>query len=801
MLLSTFIHLMAQVESEKDSLESLLPYAKDNQRADIYIGLAEAIKQNDTLNAISYAKQALKISNSLSYDKGIAGANIILGYIDRSNGNYKSAKIRYLFAVSYALKSNDLNTIAWAYQNMGNLYYIQADYPKAMRYYLGALKKGEEAGNLKRIALASNQIGSLYSNINDTDRATFFYQKAYNILKDLGDEIAYARISTNLGNIYKNKEEYIRALYHYNQSLEVFRKHKLLTDISTVLNNVGTIYLAQKKIKKAFPFIAESYLIDLQSNDMLSLAVSSMNLSSYYFETKKIDSAIFYGEISLNTAKKNNFGLEYTEACLHLSKIYNSKGNKERAFFYLNEGNNSQVLSANKGAEIEGIRSDFEKAKKDEVLNKLDAENKESKSTVIESKLNSQKKNVLLLVLVCVIVFLILISILFFYFLTQKKKTKNLEITSASKSNILNRINHELRTPLNSLINYSYLANESKNLSELREYLSGINASSNDLLFRMNNIVSYLQIDAKNDLIFEEHFDFVDVLKSIFFTFQIQCNQKGILFSQLVSPELPRYLKADKTKITTIIQNLLNNALKFSENGVIKIEIKHLTQEKIQNLNKCLIYISVTDEGKGLNGKTLKDLILNNKKESNNGFGLGLYIVKKYVEKLNGSFELSNNETIGCKAEVKFDSTIDNKKNSDDTSFNPNNDTLNKKLAILLVEDDLTNSYTLQKILERKGYNVICVDKGKDAFTELIKKSFDIVLIDLGLPDMSGLDVAKCIRLGGEFSLEKDIPIIALSANADPIEMQDCVKVGINEYLTKPINKELLISKMHELVK
>ncbi len=142
--------LIAQIESEKDSLESLLPYAKDNQRVDIYIGLADLLKQTDTSTAINYAQQSLKISNKISYDKGLAGANIILGYIDRNRSDYKTAKIKYLFAISYAIKSNDLNTIAWAYQNMGNLYFIQSDYTKAMRYYMGALSKGEKAGNQAR---------------------------------------------------------------------------------------------------------------------------------------------------------------------------------------------------------------------------------------------------------------------------------------------------------------------------------------------------------------------------------------------------------------------------------------------------------------------------------------------------------------------------------------------------------------------------------------------------------------------------------------------------------------------------
>ncbi|MBJ7427401.1 MAG: tetratricopeptide repeat protein [Bacteroidia bacterium] len=790
--------LFAQIESEKDSLESLLPFAKDNQRVDIYIGLAELIKQTDTTAAINYAKQALKMSNALSYSKGLAGAHVILGYIDRSNGKYKEAKVKYLFAVSYALKSNDDNTIAWAYQNMGNLYFIQSDYTKAMRYYLGALSKGEKANNPKRVALACNQIGSLYSNINDNAKAAFYYNKSYNILKDLGDEIMFARIANNLANIYKQQDDNLRALYHYGQCLEVFRKNNLSTDISTVLNNIGTIYLAKKQVKKAFPFLLESYGYDIKSNDKLNAATSSLNISSAYYEINKLDSAIYYAEQSIQLAKQNNYAIEYADACKQLSNLYNKKGDKEKAFYYLNESNEKQVLSANKGAEIEGVRSEFEKAKKDETITQLDAENKENKLTLIENAIVAQRKNVVLLALICVIVLLCLVTILFIYFLTQKKKRKNLEISSAAKSHILNRINHELRTPLNSLINFSYLANESKNLTELRDFLSGINASGNDLIFSMNNMVSYLQIDAKNDKLVNTPFDVMETLHTIFSTFQIQCKQKNILFSQLISPELPHFILADKDKITSIIQNLLNNALKFSDKGVIKVEIKILNVQSNSNGTKGELFISVMDEGRGLNGKVLKDLVLsNNKKEENNGFGLGLYIVKKYMERLNGTFDLTNNSTTGCKATVLFEVAFDNPLNINKNQLNSHESA--RPLSLLLVEDDLTNSYTLQKILERKGHKVVPVFKGKEAFEVLATQNIDLVLIDLGLPDMSGLELAKFIRMGGEFAPDNNIPIIALSANADPNEMQECILVGVNEYLTKPILKDLLFKKMEEL--
>ncbi|MCF8429950.1 MAG: tetratricopeptide repeat protein [Bacteroidia bacterium] len=791
-------YLIAQIESEKDSLESLLPYAKDYQRVDIYIALADLVKQTDTSTAINYAQQSFKISNKISYAKGLAGSYIILGFIDRSRSDYKNAKTKYLYAISYAIKSNDLNTISWAYQNMGNLYFIQSDYSKAMRYYMGALSKGEKSGNQKRIALAYNQIGSLYMEIKDTFKAEFYYSKAYSILKTNGDEISLARISNNLGNIFKYTHNEMRALYYYSQCLEVFKKHNLQSDISTVLNNIGMIYLSKRNFKKAFQFVNESYQIDKQKTDYYNTTISSLNLSSIYFELNKIDSALYFSMQSLKLARENKYSTEYNESCKQLSKIYEKLGDNEKALFYSKESNKKDILDANKGAEIENIHSSYEKAKKDQKIKLLDAENRVKEINILDKEESVQHKNTILLALICVIVFLVLITILFFYLLTQKKKRKTLEVSLAAKNNILHRINQELRTPLNSLMNYSYLANESKNLTELREYLSGINASGSSLSNSMNNIVSYLQIDSKNDVVVNTPFNLNETLQSIFKEFQVQCSQKNILFSQLISPDLPRYINADKNKITTIIQNVLCNSLKFSEKGVIKIEIKLLKTFQNQDVTKGRISVSIIDEGHGLKGKDIKDLLFTNLKKNtkNDGFGLGLFIVNDYVKKLNGRFELVNNEIAGCTANVEFDIEIDESSNHRQ-SYNLENKIF-EKLNVLLVENDLTNAYTLQKILERKGYQVNLVSKGQEVFTLLQSSNFDIVLIDVCLHDMNGIELTKLIRLGGEFSADKDIPIIGLSANADPIEMKESLAVGMNDYITKPINIELLLHKMNE---
>jgi signal transduction histidine kinase len=667
-------YLKAQIESEKDSLESLLPFAKDYQRVDIYIALADILKQTDTATAIDYAQQSFKISNKISYSKGLAGAYIILGFIDIERNDYKNAKTKYLYAISYAIKSNDLNTISWAYQNMGNLYDIQSDYSKAMRYYMGALNKAEKSGNQKRIAMAYNQMGSLYLEIKDTIKAEFYYTKAYTILKEHGDEIAFARVSSNLGNIFKFTHHEMRALNYYNQSLEIFKKNNMQADISNVLNNIGMVYLSKRNFKKAFQFVNESYEVDKLKSNYFNTTISSLNLGSIYFETKKIDSALYFSMQAMKLAKTNKYTLEFSKSCKQLSKIYELKGDNEKTLFYAKESTAKQILDANKGAEIESVNSNYEKYKNDQKIKLLGAENKIHEINIIDKEDDVQHKNIIVLVLICVIVFLVLITVLFFYFFNQKKKRKILALSLAAKSNILDRINQELRTPLNTLMNYSHLANESKNLTELRKYLLGINASGSNLNFSMNNIESFLQIDSKNNLVVNEPFNLNDNLQSIFKDFQIQCSQKNILFSQLIAADLPHFVIADSNKIKSIIQNLLYNSLKFSEKGVIKIEIKLLKTFKIQDVTKGRISIAIIDEGLGFNGKNMKDLVFSNLKKNaeNDSFGLGLFIVNNFVKDLHGSFELLNNDIAGCTAKVAFELEIDEELSINDNYFTEN---------------------------------------------------------------------------------------------------------------------------------
>ena len=774
-------------QGEEDSLQLLLPFSKDEQRVDILNALSFSQNENDSSKKIDYAKQALSISNKLNYTKGLAQAHIAFGIVENNRQRYNLARTELLHGLFLALKSTDLATIGIAYEHLGNLYFSTTDYTKSLRYYSGALKIADQRFDIKNSANVTFEIGALYFELQDLNKATSYFLRSYKLFKKLKNELIAARIENKLAIIYQSKGYDLNALHHYMQCIEVFKKFASSSDISSVRNNIATIYLKREQPQKAVKILAEAYKMDDAVKDYKSATISATNLSYAFLQLRKFDSAIYYGITAFEIAKNNKFKKEYAFAAFALNSVCKLKGDNQKALFYKNEYEkiNNELL-VEKKLNLAKLQVKDEAEKKAEPIDLL--KNEDAKLNEISGKQNApfiQSNGSLYSVIGLLIV--VVISLLFFIFISNKKRKKQFKSDSNQLGSI-NKLNSEIRTPLNSILGMSNLASHSKNIHELRQYLLGINQSGDDLLFVINNFNLYVQITTKNDKLISTQFEFTESLRLLFKSFEMQCKQKGILFNSALANDIPLIVNGDKIKLLAIIQNLLNNALKFSEKGEVKVDVKTI---QISKTKVHKIQIKVSDEGKGIDKKVANE----------NKFGIGLFIVKHFAEKMNGDFEIKNNET-GCSAIVSFElkaitENIDPTEKKSAATNSSSKSTYRKQ--ILLVESNLLNQKVLLQILRNHGYIVTTANNGKEALSCLRQYNFDVILMEIQTPIMDGFVATKHIRNDKEFECDSNLPIVAMSSSNDPLEMQRCFEFGFNEYFIKPINKEVLLKKLDAL--
>ena len=795
-----------KAENELDSLETLLPYANDIQRVDILNAIALVVKNSNPTQSVDYAKQAFNLSNKLNYEKGRALSHIIFGIHEKRKSDYKKAHIEFLLGLSQAIKCKDLYTISLAYHSLGNLANIKGDYPIALRYYLGSLKISEDLGDNKRVSKTLNNIGGIYLEMENYNKAEQFYLRVFELEKIYGDELSIAELANNLANIYNVGGNDIKALYYYNNCLEVFKKLGSISDVSTVLNNIGSIYSNKKMPSKALLYLYEALILDSKLNDKHSIITTYQNLCSAHIKLKNQDSAYYYADKATNLAKEFHLKKEYASTLELMSNMYEDFDDTGKALYYKTEADKAkkEVVGPNKANEMSDIQLDYASKQNQSQIKKLAKDNEEKKIELREKEVSLQRKNVLLVGLGLGILFLILVSTMLFYLITSNKKRKVLEISSETKTNILNKVNSELRNPLNSIIGLAGLAGESKNLIELKENLSGIKSSSDELLFVMNNIIHYLQVDSGNSKLFPIKFNLIDNLQPLLKSYQHQSNAKGLLFNQMVYPDVPPYLIADKFKFLSIIDNLLSNAVKYSETGVVKFEMKAAPADHKNEKSITTIQIKVTDEGIGMNSLQLKNMYkpsveMDNVNSKKSGFGVGLFLTQYFAKKMQGKVEVQSIEGQGTEFTVYINVEAVPVELLSEHHLNDSFKT--GPMQVLIAQKNPTNHKVLAKMLESKGHICTVVSNGEEALNKLTEKTFDIVLMDIKMPIMDGLKAAYHIRKDDEFELDRNIPIIAISADADEEDIQKCFEAGINDFLVKPIKKEVLIAKIEELQK
>ncbi len=391
----------------------------------------------------------------------------------------------------------------------------------------------------------------------------------------------------------------------------------------------------------------------------------------------------------------------------------------------------------------------------------------------------------------------------------EKKKQEELELQQkvavAQKSvefkqNFLANMSHEIRTPLTGVLGMADLLFKTPLDETQADYLKTLIHSGENLREIINLVLDYSKIEAGKVKLQEEIFAFDKLLANADKLFTSIC-RKDIVLIKDADPGLPAFVKGDYNRVFQIISNLLSNAVKFTEKGSIRIKItEEGTDQKTNELKK--IKISVSDTGRGISKEDEENLFKpffqaeQSYNRSFEGTGLGLAICRELSEILGGSIGYERNKYKGCTFWFTFLAEVKKEPSAAGKEKIPEKKTSNGSLRILLVEDKAVNQKVITLILESMNHQVSLADNGKKAIEIFKSGKFDLILMDIQMPVMDGIAATQNLRT--RFS--KLPPIVGLSANAFEGDREKYIRLGMDEYLTKPVKEsdfENLLQKLN----
>ena len=379
---------------------------------------------------------------------------------------------------------------------------------------------------------------------------------------------------------------------------------------------------------------------------------------------------------------------------------------------------------------------------------------------------------------------------------TQKENEENLrkarqdaEASNESKSRFLASMSHEIRTPMNAVLGILDLLKDTTLTERQLTLVSTAHDSGELLMTIINDILDFTKMDIDEKVLQTSEFDLHHLLKSCMSLLKHLSDKKSLQLNIEAAEDLPRFVKGDPDRIQQILINLINNAIKFTEKGSINVIAKlHSSNE-----DKLFLRFKISDSGIGIHENnqavlfdefTMVDQTHSRKYE---GTGLGLAICKRLVTLMNGTIKVHSELGKGSTFEFTLELEKVDEKNIHDTLINKQAMMPNENTRILLAEDNLANQMVIKSILEFAKMDVDVVANGIEALQAVKDKSYEIVLMDISMPEMDGMSATKEIR--SLPSPQSDIPIIALTAHTLSGDKERFLAAGMNDYLSKPINR------------
>jgi len=369
------------------------------------------------------------------------------------------------------------------------------------------------------------------------------------------------------------------------------------------------------------------------------------------------------------------------------------------------------------------------------------------------------------------------------------------EAAVKAKQQFLSNMSHEIRTPMNAIIGFTKVMLKTELTEKQKEYINAIKLSGDSLIVLINDILDLAKVDAGKMTFEKIPFKLSESISAMLQLFEAKMQEKNLALYKEYDDRIPEVLLGDPVRLHQIILNLVSNATKFTKQGSISVKV----QLEKGDEEEVIVRFDISDTGIGIPESKL-ECIFDDFQQANSGTarvyggtGLGLAIARQLVEAQGGKIWVKSQVGIGSvfsyvlsfrKTNIKIDSEPEKSEMMVRGTSNA---------RVLVVEDVKLNQLLMKTLLEDGGYSLDIVANGRKAIDKLLKQRYDIVLMDLQMPEMNGFETTEYIRQ----ELKLDLPIIALTADVTTADVEKCKAVGMNDYISKPVDEKLLYKKLN----